>query len=54
LSFYKETLFTPDFNGRRVDTIAEGMMVEPETWVKVIAVRGHRVIVRQLEEEPQA
>jgi membrane-bound serine protease (ClpP class) len=40
-----------DFDGHRVDTLAEGMVIEAGTLVRVIDVRGHRVVVRQLEED---
>lgn len=35
-----------DFDGRRVDTITEGMMVEPGQWVRCIDVRAGKVLVR--------
>jgi membrane-bound serine protease (ClpP class) len=35
-----------DFDGRRIDTITEGMMVEPGTWVRCIDVKAGKVIVR--------
>ena len=35
-----------DFDGRRVDTITEGMMVEPGQWVRCVDVRAGKVIVR--------
>jgi membrane-bound ClpP family serine protease len=35
-----------DFDGRRVDSITQGMMVEPGAWVRCIDVRAGRVIVR--------
>ncbi len=38
-----------DFNGRRVDTLAESTIIDPDTLVRVVAVKGHRVVVRQLE-----
>jgi membrane-bound ClpP family serine protease len=38
-----------DFDGRRVDTITEGMMVEPGHWVRCIDVKAGRVIVRPVE-----
>jgi membrane-bound serine protease (ClpP class) len=38
-----------DFDGRRVDTITEGMMVEPGQWVRCIDVRAGKVIVRPLD-----
>ena len=38
-----------EVEGRRIDTIAEGMGIEPGTLVRVVDVRGNRVIVRKLE-----
>jgi membrane-bound serine protease (ClpP class) len=38
-----------DFDGRRVDTITEGMMVEEGQWVQCIAVEAGKVIVRPAE-----
>jgi hypothetical protein len=38
-----------DFDGRRVDTITEGMMIEPGQWVRCIAVQGSRVVVRPVD-----
>jgi membrane-bound ClpP family serine protease len=38
-----------DFEGQRVDTITEGMMVEPGQWVRCVAVRGGKVIVRPVD-----
>jgi membrane-bound serine protease (ClpP class) len=38
-----------DFDGRRVDTLTEGMMVEPGQWVRSVDVRAGRVIVRPSE-----
>jgi len=38
-----------DFDGRRVDTITEGMMVAEGQWVRCIDVRAGKVIVRQVE-----
>jgi membrane-bound serine protease (ClpP class) len=38
-----------DFDGRRVDTITEGMMVEAGQWVKCIDVRAGKVIVRPID-----
>jgi membrane-bound serine protease (ClpP class) len=35
-----------DFNGRRIDVITEGMMVEPGTPVRCIEVKAGKVIVR--------
>ena len=38
-----------DFDGRRVDTITEGMMVEPGQMVRCIDVRAGRVVVRPID-----
>jgi membrane-bound serine protease (ClpP class) len=38
-----------EFDGRRVDTITEGMPVEPGQWVRCIDVKAGKVIVRQAE-----
>jgi membrane-bound ClpP family serine protease len=38
-----------EFDGRRVDTITEGMPVEPGQWVRCVGVQAGRVIVRQVE-----
>ena len=38
-----------DFEGRRVDSITEGMMVEPGQWVRCIAVQAGKVIVRPVD-----
>jgi membrane-bound serine protease (ClpP class) len=38
-----------DFDGRRVDTLTEGMMVAPGELVRCIDVRAGRVIVRPVE-----
>jgi membrane-bound ClpP family serine protease len=35
-----------DFDGRRVDTLTEGMMVEPGQWVRCVEVRAGKVVVR--------
>lgn len=37
--------------GRRIDTIAEGVMIDEGEAVRVVAVQGNRVVVRRLEEE---
>jgi membrane-bound ClpP family serine protease len=39
-----------DFGGRRVDTIAEGTMIDRGQLVRVIEIRGNRVVVRQVED----
>jgi membrane-bound ClpP family serine protease len=38
-----------EFDGRRIDTITEGMMVEPGQWVRCIDVKAGKVIVRPVE-----
>jgi membrane-bound serine protease (ClpP class) len=38
-----------DFDGRRIDTITEGMMVEAGQWVRCIDVRAGKVVVRPVE-----
>jgi membrane-bound serine protease (ClpP class) len=38
-----------DFDGRRIDTITEGMMVEPGQLVRCIDVRAGKVVVRPIE-----
>lgn len=38
-----------DFEGQRVDVITEGMMVEPDQWVRCIDVKAGKVIVRPVE-----
>jgi membrane-bound serine protease (ClpP class) len=38
-----------DFDGRRVDTITQGMMVEPGAWVRCIDVRAGHVVVRPVD-----
>ena len=40
-----------DFAGRRVDTVTEGFLIEPGTWVRVVHVEGRRVVVRPVEPE---
>jgi membrane-bound serine protease (ClpP class) len=39
-----------DFDGRHVDTITEGFMVEPGQWVRCIDVRAGKVVVRSAAE----
>lgn len=38
-----------EFDGRRIDVITEGLMVDPGQWVKCVEVRANRVIVRPAE-----
>jgi membrane-bound serine protease (ClpP class) len=40
------------FDGRRVDTLSEGTVIEPGVWVRCIDVHEGRVIVRQVEKPP--
>lgn len=41
-----------EFEGRRIDCISEGVLIEPETWVRCIDVKGATVIVRPLDTPP--
>ena len=41
-----------DFDGRRVDTLSEGDMIEPGQWVRCIDVKAGRVIVRHVDRPP--
>jgi membrane-bound serine protease (ClpP class) len=36
--------------GRRVDAITEGMMLDPDVWVRCVDVKAGRVIVRRTEQ----
>lgn len=38
-----------EFEGRRVDAMTEGMMIDAGTWVRCVDVRGGRVVVRAME-----
>jgi membrane-bound ClpP family serine protease len=38
-----------EFDGRRVDCVTEGMMIEAGQWVRCVDVRAGRVVVRQIE-----
>lgn len=38
-----------EFDGRRIDVLSEGFMVEPGQWVRCIEVKGNRVVVRLVE-----
>ncbi len=42
-----------DIDGTIVDALSEGMAIEAGGWVKVIEVRGTRVVVRPTDERPQ-
>jgi membrane-bound serine protease (ClpP class) len=41
---------TAIINGRRVDVVTEGAMVDRDTPIKVVAIEGMRVVVRALKE----
>ena len=41
-------------DGRTVDAVSESMPVEVGQTVRVVQVRGHRVVVRPVDEEPAA
>jgi membrane-bound serine protease (ClpP class) len=41
-----------DFDGRRVDTMSDGPLIEPGQWVRCIDVKAGRVVVRQVEKPP--
>jgi membrane-bound ClpP family serine protease len=43
-----------DIEGTVVDALSEGMAIEAGSWVKVIEVRGTRVVVRPTDERPHA
>ncbi len=38
-----------EFDGKRVDCITEGMMIDANQWVRCIDVKAGRVIVRQID-----
>jgi membrane-bound serine protease (ClpP class) len=38
-----------EFDGRRIDSLSEGMLIEPGRWVRCIDVRTGKVIVRVVE-----
>ena len=40
---------TAVINGRRVDVVTEGGMIERNTPVKVVAIEGMRVVVRAVD-----
>jgi membrane-bound serine protease (ClpP class) len=41
-----------DFDGRRVDVLSEGAMMDPGQWVRCIDVKAGRVVVRQVDKPP--
>jgi membrane-bound serine protease (ClpP class) len=38
-----------EFDGRRIDVMSEGIMVDADTWVRCIEVKSGKVIVRPVE-----
>ncbi|MBX3415074.1 MAG: hypothetical protein KF708_20490 [Pirellulales bacterium] len=40
--------------GRTVDAVSESMPIEPGQLLRVVAVEGHRVVVRAIEETPSS
>ena len=42
-----------EFDGRRVDAMTEGTMLEAGVWVRCVDVRRGQVIVRRMEEPPE-
>lgn len=38
-----------EFEGRRIDAMTEGMMLDVGVWVRCVDVKGGRVIVRQID-----
>jgi membrane-bound ClpP family serine protease len=38
-----------EFDGRRIDCLSEGMMIEPNSWVRCIDVKAGKVIVRPVD-----
>jgi membrane-bound ClpP family serine protease len=41
-----------EFDGKRVDTMSEGQMIDPGVWVRCIDVKSGKVIVRQVDKPP--
>jgi membrane-bound ClpP family serine protease len=41
-----------DFGGKRVDTVTDGAMIEPNQWVRCVDVKAGRVIVRPIDQPP--
>jgi membrane-bound serine protease (ClpP class) len=39
-----------EFDGRRVDAMTEGMMLEAGVWVKCVDVKGGKVVVREMDQ----
>ena len=41
-----------NFDGRRVDVLSEGTMIDAGQWVKVIDVKAGRIVVRRVDRPP--
>ena len=41
-----------EFDGKRVDCMSEGSMIDPGQWVRCIDVKAGKVMVRQVERPP--
>ncbi|HYV39074.1 MAG TPA: hypothetical protein VE988_25535 [Gemmataceae bacterium] len=41
-----------EFDGRRIDTMTNGEMIEPNQWVRCVDIKGGHVIVRQADAPP--
>lgn len=41
-----------EFDGRRIDVVSEGMLVDVDVWVKCIEAKGARTVVRQIPKPP--
>jgi len=40
---------TVEFDGRRIDAMTEGVMIDAGVWVRCVAVKGSTVLVREME-----
>lgn len=38
-----------DFDGRRIDCVSEGMMIEAGEWVRCVSVKSGKVVVRRID-----
>ena len=41
-----------EFDGRRIDTLSEGPLIEAGKWVRCIEVHAGKVVVREVERPP--
>jgi membrane-bound ClpP family serine protease len=41
-----------EFDGKRIDTMTDGEMIEPKRWVRCVDIKGGRVIVRAVAAPP--